>query len=445
LLRFSRKQRVGLAVAMAGAAIGFTPVQAAVADDPAPSVAVTVDHDLDLYGPAQELDVTVAAPPASDAYVRLEILGDQPGLHVTDDAGNPLPLGPATGPYAASYREITLGAQDSDGNGIPGTPMTAGTIRLHVSAEYPVSDRIDVSALLIDGATGATVAYSRSDPFIYVMGPDIGMSWFVPGGSQTWGNQVQVATGAAQPVIEQLNTRMASAGTTPVPVTHTRLVFNAQRLAAAGYTAAQVVDAVSIGYAPETGNFTPLAWSQNADGSISVDLPAIDWQTRKVNQGIQNLSFRAAWGFPAGKLTGSFQIFDTGGRQYSSQTNVLQFTADTRPASLQAAFYSRDSAGTLWQYRGYPVVGSSAYYYARRQAGTGWNIYNALTPLSSFKNNGTGDLVARDRDGVLWYYAGTGNPSSPFAPRVRLGAGWNTYNMLTGRIGTGWQIYNALL
>ncbi len=38
--------------------------------------------------------------------------------------------------------------------------------------------------------------------------------------------------------------------------------------------------------------------------------------------------------------------------------------------------------------------------------------------------------MARDREGVLWFYAGTGDPSAPFAPPVRVGGGWNTYTML---------------
>ncbi|WP_225850633.1 FG-GAP-like repeat-containing protein [Streptomyces sp. HPF1205] len=434
-------------------------------------------HDLDLWGPAQELDITLTAPPVSDAYVKLEVRGSQPGLHVTDEAGNPLTLGPATGPYAGSYQEITLGAQDSDGNGIPGIPMTAGVIRLHLSAQYPVSSAIALSALLVDGATGTTLASSRPDPTgLYVWGPDIDTSWYGPDGSPDFSDQVQVVTGAPHAVIERLDTHMNSAGTTPAPVTHTRLVFTAQQLAAAGYSPAQFATAVAVGYSPDTSGFTRLTWNQNPDGSVSADLPAIDWHTRKIIQADQYVSFRVPWGFPAGLLAGALQIYDADGRQYTTQPNTLQVTADIRPASLQAAFYARDRAGELWQYRGETYVSSSAYYYTRRPVGTGWNTYNALTPLSSFKNNGTGDLVGRDHDGVLWYYAGTGNPSAPFAPRARVGGGWNTYNLLTGdghpdllardhdgvlwlyrgtgrvtapfasriRIGAGWNTYNLL-
>ncbi|WP_405495155.1 hypothetical protein [Streptomyces sp. NBC_00096] len=39
--------------------------------------------------------------------------------------------------------------------------------------------------------------------------------------------------------------------------------------------------------------------------------------------------------------------------------------------------------------------------------------------------------MARDRDGVLWFYQGTGNPDRPFKARVSLGGGWNQYTSLT--------------
>ena len=110
--------------------IGLAPVSSAAADEPpAPSVVVTA-HALDLYGPAQELDVTVASPPAADAYVRLEIAGAQTGLHITDDSGTELPLTTGTGHWSHSWVEATVGARDSDGDGVPGAPLTAGTPRV---------------------------------------------------------------------------------------------------------------------------------------------------------------------------------------------------------------------------------------------------------------------------------------------------------------------------
>ncbi|MFG2058470.1 hypothetical protein ACGFI9_31040 [Micromonospora sp. NPDC048930] len=42
--------------------------------------------------------------------------------------------------------------------------------------------------------------------------------------------------------------------------------------------------------------------------------------------------------------------------------------------------------------------------------------------------DGRHDLVARDPNGVLWFYAGLGNGS--FAARVKAGSGWNMYKVI---------------
>ena len=41
-------------------------------------------------------------------------------------------------------------------------------------------------------------------------------------------------------------------------------------------------------------------------------------------------------------------------------------------------------------------------------------------------------LVARDGNGGLWLYQGTGNPRAPFGPRKQIGYGWNIYNSVVG-------------
>ena len=40
--------------------------------------------------------------------------------------------------------------------------------------------------------------------------------------------------------------------------------------------------------------------------------------------------------------------------------------------------------------------------------------------------------MARDSAGTLWLYRGTGNAQAPFAPRTRIGGGWQIYNQLVG-------------
>ncbi|MGW3625911.1 N-acetylmuramoyl-L-alanine amidase [Streptomyces sp. NPDC000880] len=141
---------------------------------------------------------------------------------------------------------------------------------------------------------------------------------------------------------------------------------------------------------------------------------------------------------------------------------------------------ARDSSGVLWQYQG--TGSATAPYFSRYRVGSGWQGYNAVTSMTALRADGTGDMVARDPSGVLWYYKGSGNPSAPFLKRTEVGRSWGIYNQLTGarditgdgkadliardsagvlwlyngtgnatapfaarvKIGPGWQIYNAL-
>ncbi|WP_411076680.1 N-acetylmuramoyl-L-alanine amidase [Streptomyces sp. cmx-10-25] len=91
---------------------------------------------------------------------------------------------------------------------------------------------------------------------------------------------------------------------------------------------------------------------------------------------------------------------------------------------------ARDASGVLWQYQG--TGSGSAPFLAKYRIGSGWGIYNAVTPMTALRADGTGDMVARDKDGVLWYYQGSGNPSVPFKTRLKVGGGWNVYNKLLG-------------
>ncbi|MFE7602611.1 N-acetylmuramoyl-L-alanine amidase [Streptomyces sp. NPDC057494] len=142
---------------------------------------------------------------------------------------------------------------------------------------------------------------------------------------------------------------------------------------------------------------------------------------------------------------------------------------------------ARDKDGVLWQYQG---AGSGAKpFLARYRVGPGWGVYNAIQPMTALRADGTGDMVARDKDGVLWYYKGSGNPSSPFKARLKVGGGWGVYDKLLGardmnadgrpdliardktgvlwlytntgaspnpfatrvRVGGGWNVYNELI
>ena len=93
---------------------------------------------------------------------------------------------------------------------------------------------------------------------------------------------------------------------------------------------------------------------------------------------------------------------------------------------------ARDRSGVLWLYTGT----GKGQFAARTRIGGGWGIYTQLTGMSDVNGDGRADLVARDASGVLWLYTGTGRAAAPFAARTRIGGGWNVYTQLVG-VGDG--------
>ncbi|OKI04766.1 hypothetical protein A6A06_08530 [Streptomyces sp. CB02923] len=88
---------------------------------------------------------------------------------------------------------------------------------------------------------------------------------------------------------------------------------------------------------------------------------------------------------------------------------------------------ARDAAGVLWLYLGK----GDGTFAGRSKIGGGWDAYDEITGGSDLNGDGRGDLLARDRSGVLWFYAGTGDWRAPFATRKRIGGGWNAYDSVT--------------
>ncbi|MEV4940289.1 FG-GAP repeat domain-containing protein [Streptomyces zaomyceticus] len=87
---------------------------------------------------------------------------------------------------------------------------------------------------------------------------------------------------------------------------------------------------------------------------------------------------------------------------------------------------ARDNSGVLWLYLGYNNGGIAP----RVKVGGGWNAYNQITGKGDLTGDGKADIVARDGSGVLWLYKGTGNYKAPYSARTRIGGGWNTFNYL---------------
>ncbi|CAM5243547.1 VCBS repeat-containing protein OS=Streptomyces tendae OX=1932 GN=GUR47_19715 PE=4 SV=1 [Streptomyces tendae] len=94
---------------------------------------------------------------------------------------------------------------------------------------------------------------------------------------------------------------------------------------------------------------------------------------------------------------------------------------------------SRDKAGVLWLY----LSKGDGTFAPRTRIGGGWNGYDEIAAGSDLTDDGRADLLATDKSGVLWLYKGTGDWRAPFAQRTRVGGGWGAYNDLTatGDIG----------
>jgi hypothetical protein len=86
----------------------------------------------------------------------------------------------------------------------------------------------------------------------------------------------------------------------------------------------------------------------------------------------------------------------------------------------------RDRDGVLWLHQS-----SKQKLLPRTKIGGGWQVYNKITGGSDLNGDGRGDLLATDTSGVLWFYASTGNATAPFKARKKIGGGWGVYNLLT--------------
>ncbi|MFS8199207.1 trypsin-like serine protease [Streptomyces sp. CWNU-52B] len=88
----------------------------------------------------------------------------------------------------------------------------------------------------------------------------------------------------------------------------------------------------------------------------------------------------------------------------------------------------RSTDGTLWLYRG---TGKEHTPWATRiKARTGWN-FTAYVSSGDVTGDGIADVMTRDSAGTLWLYKGTNKPTTDlFTTRTSLGTGFNQYNLL---------------
>jgi hypothetical protein len=85
---------------------------------------------------------------------------------------------------------------------------------------------------------------------------------------------------------------------------------------------------------------------------------------------------------------------------------------------------ARDGSGVLWLFTSRDVYGT---FDTAVRVGAGWGGYDRIVGAGDITGDGYGDFVARDTTGHLYLYQGTGSGTGPFAARVLIGTGWNTY------------------
>ncbi|WP_257584530.1 VCBS repeat-containing protein [Streptomyces sp. TLI_146] len=387
-----------------------------------------------VNGTPGETDLTVTNPPVGDAYIRLDLHGaGLDHIRITDDAGTEVPS--HYDPSDGSRRIFEIGAADSDRDGIPGAPLTEGTTRLHMAAEYGVDSHVSMYGRLVDGASGQFLdnAFEQGPIGMRLSSPSFTSNWESPGHGTGTDATIDVSVGYPQPAHMRLTTRMGAMASPPA-TTHTRLRFTAQQLAAAHYTASQVADGVRVEYSADGVRYDRVPWTIDGSGAAVLDFPSRSWGPDKPIEQSDHLRVSGSWELPtAGFLKGAFSTLADDGRQVLAQDQEFIFERDYVPAFARHSFYGRDAAGVLWQYKegAYPDY-RGQYYTPRTRVGGGWQAYDTLTKLSTFGVQGNGDLVARDRSGVLWYYRGSGDGDAPFLSRIRVGGGWQVYDTLVG-------------
>ncbi|MER7758589.1 VCBS repeat-containing protein [Streptomyces sp. NPDC097619] len=88
---------------------------------------------------------------------------------------------------------------------------------------------------------------------------------------------------------------------------------------------------------------------------------------------------------------------------------------------------ARDKSGVLWLHQG---NGSATGFSARVKIGAGWGAFTKLSGAGDLTGDGRGDLLARDGAGNLFVYPGTGQAGAPFAKPIKTGTGFNIYKQL---------------
>ena len=142
---------------------------------------------------------------------------------------------------------------------------------------------------------------------------------------------------------------------------------------------------------------------------------------------------RAAAVKAAGKAGDALDLKKANKRAATDELNFGDLTGDDK-ADLAAI----DKSGTLWVYPGKAYVysgsgtRSKSLFSTRIKVGTGWGKFTSLVRHGDFNGDGRQDILTRDTQGRLFFYAGTGNPAAMFKKGTQAGTGWGGFTSIAG-------------
>ncbi|WP_141726090.1 tachylectin-related carbohydrate-binding protein [Actinacidiphila rubida] len=220
------------------------------------------------------------------------------------------------------------------------------------------------------------------------------------------------------------------------------MAFDPYQLPPAGYTSWRVASHLHAVCSVNGGPFRTCEWAGGIDDGddplaayLRLVMPVAD-ATATMTYDVRITADYGA--LPDDQLLhGWFRATDADGGSLAVGSAQLQYLRGETPAAARGVLYARDATGELWRYEGTDTSQSTVPFKPPAKVGGGWNAYTAIIPLGAQSAAATGDVVARDKDGVLWYFAHSGDPARPFAPRVRIGAGWNIYTALSATSDSG--------
>ncbi|MGW3555782.1 hypothetical protein ACWDNT_00145 [Streptomyces sp. NPDC000963] len=288
------------------------------------------------------------------------------------------------------------------------------------------------------------------------------------------GGRPTFRVGSGVPAKTTFKVTLPAGATGPVKARLVMPLLNAPADSLPEHVARAFTSTVSVNGSPAV----PVAWDlptgpgSGDDLSLVLDLPAVE-AAGTLTYGVTFAAEDWISGYVAPVLDGRFEV--TGASTTPVASGAAGFFLDrgTPDRSMRGALHARDANGVLWRYESLGKDDSSLT--ARVRVGGGWDAYTLITRLTPTRADGEGNLLARDKAGVLWFHEGSGNPAKPFKPRVRISAGWNDYTAITGyedgmlardkagvlwnfeykdswlsptfepraRVGGGWNVYTA--